>query len=170
MKRPHLHTIPGGGSGRRSADSSGGADARAIVVDDDELRGGWVAVDIDRLPFVPVPRSRMRLAWRARGLAEGRLAAQFQLPPPEPAETAACPAEPPCKAATRIPPDRIVRVGRQVVPSRRARAWAEAARQRQQELDAAAGSAQPGPGVSGAEDRRQDDAAAAPSSSQLERA
>ncbi|CAH1660263.1 conserved hypothetical protein [Hyphomicrobiales bacterium] len=169
MRRPHLHTIPGG-SGRRSTDGSGGEDARAIVVDDDELRGGWIAVDIDRLPFVPIARSRMRLAWRARGSAEGRLAVQFQSPAPEPAETAPRETGPACNATTRIPPDRIVRVGRELVPSPRARAWADAARQRQQELEAPETSDQPEATAPDAAPTGQDAAPAMNSSSELQRA
>ncbi|MBX3537796.1 MAG: hypothetical protein KF735_09170 [Chelatococcus sp.] len=169
MRRPHLHTIPGG-SGRRSADSSGGADARAIVVDDEELRGGWVAVEIDHLPSAPVARSKMRLAWRVRGQAEGRLAAQFQLPVPQAAEAAPRAPEPPCRSATAIPPDRIVRVGRELVPAPRARAWADAARQRQQELDAATAADQPETVAHDVEAIGQAAAPAASLPSELERA
>ncbi|CAH1667128.1 hypothetical protein [Chelatococcus asaccharovorans] len=137
MRRPHLHTIQGG-SGRRGTDSSGVADARAIVVDDDELGGGWVAVDIDHLPFVPMASTRMRLAWRYRGTVEGRFADQSRPPLPEPAEDPPCGVKPARGVAAQIPPDRIVRVGRDLVPSPRAQAWAEAARLRQRELEAMA--------------------------------
>ena len=160
MRRPHLHTIPGG-SGRRSTDSSGVADARAIVVDDDELGGGWVAVDIDRLPFVPMASARMRLAWRYRGTVEGRLADPLRQPSPEPAEDPPCEVEPVRRVAAQIPPDRIVRVGRDLVPSPRAKAWAEAARQRQRELEATAATEGPEAAVKGDAPGRQDEAPAA---------
>ena len=160
MRRPHLHTIPGG-SGRRSTDGSGAADARAIVVTDEDLGGGWVAVDIDRLPFVPMAGTRMRLAWRYRGPVKGHLAGLSPARSPEPAADTPCAAEPARRVAAQIPPERIVRVGRDLVPSPRAKAWAEEVRQRQRELEAAASADAPAPTGEGDIASRQDDAPAA---------
>lgn len=72
MRRLHLHTIPGG-SGSESLRKPGGMNAPAVVVDESALSGIWYVVDIDRLPFVPMTRSRLRLAWGYRAFVAGYL-------------------------------------------------------------------------------------------------
>ncbi|MFC7398802.1 hypothetical protein ACFQU1_16495 [Chelatococcus sp. GCM10030263] len=122
-----------------------------LVVDDAELTGAWIAVDLESLPFVPLPHARL-MSWTYGGSVGGGFGRMSVLQP----IASAVPPEPPRDAATMsddealagtIPPDRIVSLGATSGAStrqartgedERARKWALAVRRRQRELDAAA--------------------------------
>jgi hypothetical protein len=121
-----------------------------LVVDDAELTGGWIAVDLESLPFVPLPHARL-MSWTYGGAAGGSFGRMSIL---QPIASAVAP-EPPRDAATMpdneavaetIPSDRIVNLRANSEASKqakigedeRARKWALAVRRRQRELEAAA--------------------------------
>jgi hypothetical protein len=122
-----------------------------LVVDDAELTGAWIAVDLESLPFVPLPHARL-MSWTYSGAAGGSFGRMLLLQPvasavpPERPRDAAMMSDDEAPAGT-IPPDRIVNLRATPQDSHqqarmgegeRARKWALAVRRRQRELDAAA--------------------------------